>query len=67
MTIITVMKNTIHPLIVPAPEEIEKRIAACRAELKALLRLLRMSRAARTAHDARALREAQPSTGEPNE
>jgi hypothetical protein len=40
------------PLIVPPPDEIVRRIAACRAELKALSRLLRMSRAAQVARDA---------------
>jgi hypothetical protein len=44
-------------LTVPPPGEIEQRIAACRAELKALGKLLRMSRAAQVARDARESRQ----------
>jgi hypothetical protein len=44
-------------LTIPPPAEIERRIAACRAELKALSRLLRMSRAAKIAADSRAARK----------
>jgi hypothetical protein len=51
------MKTTIRSLTVPPPEEIEKRIVACRAELKALSRLLRMSRAAQIVREAREIRE----------
>jgi hypothetical protein len=51
------MKPTTNSLTIPPPAEIEKRIVACRAELKALSRLLRMSRAALTVRKCRAFRE----------
>jgi hypothetical protein len=53
------MNATPSPLIVPALEEIERRIVACKAELKALARLKRLSRAAKTAAEARESREPQ--------
>ena len=47
-------------ITVPPPEEIERRIIACKAELKALARLKRMSRAAKIAADARQSRPTPP-------
>jgi hypothetical protein len=44
-------------LTIPPPGEIEQRIAACRAELKALGKLLRMSRAAQVARQAAEARQ----------
>jgi hypothetical protein len=52
-----------EPLVVPPPDELMRRIAACRDELKALQRLLRMSRAADLAQTARQARERQPMNG----
>jgi hypothetical protein len=40
-------------ITLPAPDQLEQRIAACAAELKALRRLLRMSRAMHDANEAR--------------
>ncbi len=42
------MKTKLQPIIVPPPEEIERRIVACKAELKALARIKRLSRAAKS-------------------
>ena len=47
------MNETPHTITVPPPEEIERRIVACKAELKALSRLKRLSRAAKSAAEAR--------------
>jgi hypothetical protein len=47
------MNDAPHTITVPPPDEIERRITACKAELKALARLKRMSRAAKSAADAR--------------
>lgn len=40
-------------IAIPPPDEIARRMAACKAELKALMRLNRMSRAAKSAAEAR--------------
>jgi hypothetical protein len=47
-------------ITVPPPEEIERRIVACKAELKALARLKRLSRAAKTAAEAAESRATLP-------
>jgi hypothetical protein len=44
-------------LSVPHPDEIQRRIEACEAELKALRKLQRLADAALTAEEARARRE----------
>jgi hypothetical protein len=44
-------------IVLPPPEQIDKRIAACELELKALRRLRRMAHAARVAEQARLVRE----------
>jgi hypothetical protein len=38
---------------IPAPEEIQSRIADCESELRCLRRLLRLSRTAQSAADAK--------------
>jgi hypothetical protein len=54
------MNDAPQTITVPPPDEIERRITACKAELKALARLKRMSRAAKSAADARASRPTLP-------
>ena len=49
-----------HGITVPPPEEIERRIVACKAELKALARIKRLSRAAKTAAEAAESRATPP-------
>jgi hypothetical protein len=44
-------------LVVPTPDEIVARIAACEQELKSLRRLLRLAQHLRDAHEARQRRE----------
>jgi hypothetical protein len=44
--------ETTNTITVPPPEEIERRIVACKAELKALARIKRLSRAAKVAAEA---------------
>lgn len=44
--------DTTNIITVPPPEEIERRIIACKAELKALARIKRLSRAAKAAAEA---------------
>ena len=52
--------DTTSTITVPPPEEIERRIVACKAELKALARIKRLSRAAKTAAEAAESRVTEP-------
>jgi hypothetical protein len=54
------MIDASSPITVPPPEEIERRIVACKAELKSLARLKRLSRAAKTVAEAAESRATPP-------
>ena len=54
------MNDKPHAITVPPPEEIDRRIIACKAELKALARIKRLSRAAKTVAEAAESRVAPP-------
>jgi hypothetical protein len=56
------MNDAPPTITVPPPEEIERRIVACKAELKALTRIKRLSRAAKTAAEAAESRATSPAS-----
>jgi hypothetical protein len=51
-------------LTVPNPDELQRRIESCEAELKALRKLQRLADAAQQAEDARQRREDPPTDAE---
>jgi hypothetical protein len=54
------MKDTTATITVPPPDEVERRIVACKAELKALARIKRLSYAAEVAAEAAESRAMPP-------
>jgi hypothetical protein len=53
-----------NSLTIPPPDELQRRIAACEAELKALRRMLRLADAAEQAEQARQRRLSPVTRGE---